>query len=158
MRNPNQPPGDSLLDEHANLPLLWLSSNLEGRSPGCGGNQEVNHDSVHFDAGIIAQEPEETADSVEFDFAMDRRSFVQVLGAGLIIAVGHGSAALAQDRGGRGGGRGGGARNVAVRIHLANDGTITVLTGKIEMAKERARSSPRLRRRNCVCRSARCRC
>ena len=30
---------------------------------------------------------EETADSVEFQFAMDRRTFVQVLGAGVIIAV-----------------------------------------------------------------------
>jgi isoquinoline 1-oxidoreductase len=83
---------------------------------------------------IMALEPEETADGLKFDFAMDRRSFVQVLGAGLIIAISHGSA-LAQNRGGRGGGRGGGVRNVSTRIHLANDGTITVLTGKIEMGQ-----------------------
>ena len=83
---------------------------------------------------IMALETEETADSVEFSFAMDRRCFVQVLGAGLVIAVSHGTA-LAQDRGGRGGSRGGGARPVAARIHLGNDGTITVLTGKIEMGQ-----------------------
>jgi len=76
---------------------------------------------------------EETVDGVEFDFAMDRRRFVQVLGAGLVIAVGGGSA-WAQDRGGRGG-RGGSPSAVAARIHLANDGTITVLTGKIEMGQ-----------------------
>ena len=76
---------------------------------------------------------EETVDSVEFDFAMDRRRFVQVLGAGLVIAV-SGGPAWTQDRGGRGS-RGGGPRAVAARIHLANDGTITVLTGKVEMGQ-----------------------
>jgi len=75
---------------------------------------------------------EETVDGVEFDFAMDRRRFVQVLGAGLVIAVGGG--AWAQDRGERGG-RGGSPRAVAARIHIAHDGTITVLTGKIEMGQ-----------------------
>jgi len=81
---------------------------------------------------IMALDAGETADSVEFDFAMDRRCFVQVLGAGLVIAVSHGTA-LAQGRGGRGGG--GGARTVAARIHLSNDGVITVLTGKVEMGQ-----------------------
>ena len=78
---------------------------------------------------------EEAADSVEFDFAIDRRRFVQVLGTGLMIAIGPG-VALAQNRGGRGGGRGGGGnRAVAARLHIGNDGLITVLTGKIEMGQ-----------------------
>jgi isoquinoline 1-oxidoreductase len=76
---------------------------------------------------------EETVDSVEFDFAMNRRRFVQVLGAGLVIAV-SGGPAWAQDRGGRGS-RGGSPRAVAARIHIANNGTITVLTGKVEMGQ-----------------------
>lgn len=79
---------------------------------------------------ILTLGTEETADSVEFDFALDRRCFVQVLGAGLVFAVGH-SSGLAQDRGGGGGA----TRTVSARIHLANDGTITVLTGKIEMGQ-----------------------
>jgi len=70
---------------------------------------------------------------VEFDFAMNRRRFVQVLGAGLVIAV-SGGPAWAQDRGGRGS-RGGSPRAVAARIHIANNGTITVLTGKVEMGQ-----------------------
>src|ERR1022692_2691039 len=37
--------------------------------------------------------------------------------------------ALAQRRGGRGGG---GARNIASRIHLGKDGTITLMAGKVE--------------------------
>ena len=82
---------------------------------------------------LLAAPAEETADSVEFAFAISRRRFVQVLGAGLVIAV-SGGPAWAQDRGGRGG-RGGSARAVATRIHIANDGTITVLTGKIEMGQ-----------------------
>ena len=80
---------------------------------------------------ILEPDAGETADSVEFDFAMDRRRFVHVLGAGLVLAVIHGTA-LAQERSGRGGDA---ARSVSARIHLANDGTITVLTGKIEMGQ-----------------------
>jgi isoquinoline 1-oxidoreductase subunit beta len=69
-----------------------------------------------------------------------RRSMLQALGAGLVIAVGT-SGALAQEaprrgRGGRGGGGGGfagsGARTVAARVHIGADGTITVMTGKVE--------------------------
>ena len=82
---------------------------------------------------LLAAPAEETADSVEFAFAISRRRFVQVLGAGLMIAVGRGPAS-AQDRSGPGG-RGGSPRAVAARIHIANDGTVTVLTGKIEMGQ-----------------------
>ncbi|MCP5516008.1 MAG: xanthine dehydrogenase family protein molybdopterin-binding subunit [Verrucomicrobiales bacterium] len=76
----------------------------------------------------------EFADSVEFTFAMDRRRFVQVLGAGLMIAVGPG-AALAQERNGGRGGRGAGAAPAAARIHFGEDGRVTVLSGKIEMGQ-----------------------
>jgi isoquinoline 1-oxidoreductase len=90
---------------------------------------------------------DEPVDRVEFDFTFDcgltRRQFVQLLGAGLLIAVASNSAeAQERPRGGRGGGGGGGGgggrggnppnRPVSARIHLAPDGTITVLTGKVE--------------------------
>ena len=70
---------------------------------------------------------DEPIERVGYDFGFNRRSFVQLLGAGLLVAVG--APALAQRRGGRGGG---GPRNIAARIHLGKDGTVTVLTGKVE--------------------------
>ncbi|MCX6904594.1 MAG: molybdopterin-dependent oxidoreductase [Verrucomicrobia bacterium] len=83
-------------------------------------------------AGMDYDEPVER---LEYDFGVHRRAFVQVLGAGLLLAVSAGPA-LAQQRGGGRGGRGGGQnRNVAARIHLSKDGMITVLTGKVEMGQ-----------------------
>ncbi len=77
-------------------------------------------------------EAEEFVPSVRFDFGVDRRGFVQLLGAGLIVVASAGPV-LGQRRGGRGGG--GGPQNVAARIHLGKDGVITVMTGKIEMGQ-----------------------
>src|SRR2546425_10080799 len=84
----------------------------------------------------LAAQPDydETVERVGYDFGLSRRSFVQILSAGLLIAAS--PPALAQRRGGRGGG---GARNIGARIHLGTDGTITVLTGKVE-AGQGARS------------------
>ncbi len=82
-------------------------------------------------------EPLNTHDSVN---GLSRREFVQVLGAGLLITV-SGEIALAQQRrGGRGGGgRGGfggrGPTNIAARLHIDRDGTITVMTSKVEVGQ-----------------------
>jgi isoquinoline 1-oxidoreductase subunit beta len=68
-----------------------------------------------------------------YRFDADRREFVQVLGAGLVIAVGA-SAARAQ-RGVRGRrGRGGGEGTVAPsrRFHIDKDGVVTAFTSKVE--------------------------
>jgi len=74
---------------------------------------------------------DEPVERVNYDFGLSRRSFVKVLGAGLLIAAT--LPAMAQEEGRRGGGMGGGgARNIGARIHLGQDGTITVLTGKVE--------------------------
>ncbi len=61
---------------------------------------------------------------------LSRRTFLSVLGAGLLISV-NANPLVAQRRQ-RGGGRG---LPVQARIHLGQDGTITVLTGKIEMGQ-----------------------
>jgi isoquinoline 1-oxidoreductase len=66
---------------------------------------------------------------------LSRREFAKILGAGLLISFG-GVPAIAQPappprRGGRGGG-GGKVANLAARIHIAKDGAITVMTGKVE--------------------------
>ncbi len=76
----------------------------------------------------LAFDQEETIEPVAHDFGLKRRSFVKVLGAGLLVAVS--APALAQ----RSGGRGGGGRpvTIAARIHFGKDGVITVLTGKVE--------------------------
>ena len=79
---------------------------------------------------MLEPEAEELLEPVGYDFGLRRRSFVQVLGAGLLLAV-SAAPALAQQRRGRGGG-GGGVRSIAARVHLGKDGTITVMTGKVE--------------------------
>jgi isoquinoline 1-oxidoreductase len=74
---------------------------------------------------------EELLDPVEYRFGLKRRAFVQILGTGLLIAAS--VPTLAQQRRGRGGGFGGsGAKNIGARVHLGKDGSITVLTGKVE--------------------------
>jgi len=76
---------------------------------------------------------EQAVQRVHFNFGFKRRSFMQLLGAGLLIAAS--APALAQQRGGgrRGGGFGGsGAKSIGARIHLGKDGSITVLVGKVE--------------------------
>ena len=111
------------------------------------------------DALIAAHELEEPLETVGYDFSdllapnVTRRAFVQALGAGLLICAA--TSALAQTRpgaedlgerngepasagggAGRGGRRGGGGGNRAVpleaRLHIAKDGKITVLSGKVE--------------------------
>ena len=91
--------------------------------------------STHSTDPIEARaEYEETVEPVGYDFGLSRRGFVQVLGAGLLVTVST-ATVLAQQRGRRGGGGVGRGGTIAARIHLAQDGRITVLTGKIEMGQ-----------------------
>jgi isoquinoline 1-oxidoreductase len=55
-----------------------------------------------------------------------RRDFLGMLGAGLLITVTEGVSF------GQRGGRGGSSMKVAARLHINADGTITVMTGKVE--------------------------
>lgn len=69
-----------------------------------------------------------------YDFGFSRRSFMQVLGAGILVSATVGSA-LAQERRGRRGGGIDGDRSpapISSRLHIGTDGTITVLTGKVD--------------------------
>lgn len=77
-------------------------------------------------------ELDEPIERVSYDFGLDRRAFVQVLGAGIAIAVGPMPALAQQRSGGRGGGEG---RTVAARIHLGKDGIVTVMAGKVELGQ-----------------------
>src|SRR6476660_2378221 len=72
---------------------------------------------------------DELLEPIRFSFSLDRRSFVQVLGSGVLITA-IGAPALAQRRGRGGGGfRGGPPAPLSARFHFADDGTITVLSG-----------------------------
>src|SRR4030042_342760 len=60
------------------------------------------------------------------EFVMSRRSFVKLLGAGLLITVTDGISFARQA------GRSRESTTVAARLHINKDGTITVMTGKVE--------------------------
>ena len=77
----------------------------------------------------ILTEADEPVERLDYDFGLSRRSFVQIIGTGLLVAI-----SVSPAVGQRSGGRGGGARvrNVTARIHLGKDGSITVLAGKVE--------------------------
>ena len=59
---------------------------------------------------------------------VSRRDFIQVLGAGLLITVG----GVTDAQRGRQGRR---ATPIATRVHIGEDGTITVMTGKVELGQ-----------------------
>jgi len=88
---------------------------------------------------LLQQDDDQIIEPVGYDFGSSRRSFMQVLGAGVLISATVGSA-FAQER--RGGGRRGGGIdgsgapiNVNARLHIGEDGVITVMTGKVECAQ-----------------------
>jgi CO/xanthine dehydrogenase Mo-binding subunit len=75
---------------------------------------------------------DELLEPIRFSFALDRRSFVQILGGGVLITA-FGAPTFAQRRGrGRGGGFGGPPAPVSARFHFADDGTVTVFSGKVD--------------------------
>jgi isoquinoline 1-oxidoreductase len=77
---------------------------------------------------------DELLEPIRFTFALDRRSFVQMLGAGIVVTA-MSSTSFAQRRGrgrGRGGFRGGPPAPLSARFHFADDGTITVRSGKVD--------------------------
>src|SRR5687768_2505107 len=79
---------------------------------------------------------EQVIEPVGYDFGFSRRSFVQALGAGLLIAAtASPSFALQQQeqrRRGGGGGRAPQPVELGARLHIGPDGVVTVMTGKVE--------------------------
>ncbi len=71
-----------------------------------------------------------------YEFAHSRREFVGVLGAGILIVVAAPNV-IAQQAERRPGGsdRGGQSGKIADRLHIGVDGTVTVLTGKVEVGQ-----------------------
>ena len=81
------------------------------------------------DFASLDPEEHQIIEPLGYDFGLNRRSFVQFLGAGLLVAASV-SPASGQERGRRRGG--GGPKKISARIHLGKDGSITVLAGKVE--------------------------
>lgn len=100
------------------------------------------HDRTKSLLPVLEEDYDEVVDLVEFHFSKTdatRRDFLQLLGAGLLIGVTADvawaqQAPQGQRQGRRGGGGGGGrgATTLAARVHLGKDGSITVMTGKVE--------------------------
>jgi isoquinoline 1-oxidoreductase len=68
-------------------------------------------------------------------FALDRRTFLQLFGGGLLVCL-TGESALAQESGrGFGGGRQQVPSDVSAWIHIAADNRISVFTGKVEVGQ-----------------------
>jgi len=78
-------------------------------------------------ARTIEPRRSELSDEPRDELELSRRSFVQLLGAGLLITVTEGVSL-----GRRFGGRSRQPITVAARLHINEDGTITVMTGKVE--------------------------
>lgn len=77
---------------------------------------------------------DEPLERIEFAFSPTRREVLALLGAGLLILVAADDSS-AQSRGGRRGGGGffgGGPKPISARVHIAKDGAITVMAGKVE--------------------------
>src|SRR5690348_8468752 len=73
-------------------------------------------------------EPErfELLEGPAYTFSCDRRDFLGLVGAGLLISV------FAQDADGQRGRGNGAPTTLGARLHLGEDGSVTILTGKIE--------------------------
>jgi isoquinoline 1-oxidoreductase len=71
-----------------------------------------------------------------YRFDANRREFVQVLGAGLVIAVAARPATAQRQRGSGRSGRGGPrATKASERFHIGKDGIVTVMTSKVEVGQ-----------------------
>ncbi len=76
-------------------------------------------------------EPEryELHEAPSYRFELERREFVQILGAGILISM-VGNVVVAQQARRRGGGG-----TIAERLHIGADGVITVMTSKVEVGQ-----------------------
>jgi CO/xanthine dehydrogenase Mo-binding subunit len=92
------------------------------------------------DREILVEDAEQRIEPIGYDFGLSRRSFVQLLGAGIVICAASSASGQTQpaareepDRRARFSGRGAPrAIPLDARLHIAKDGTITVLSGKVE--------------------------
>jgi isoquinoline 1-oxidoreductase len=87
-------------------------------------------------AGPIEPERYELAEGRRYVFELERRAFLRLAASGLVVAVAA-PAGLAQEsgRGGPARGEGGERPDIAAWLHIAEDGAVTVFTGKVEIGQ-----------------------
>lgn len=88
--------------------------------------------------GWLPTEPDTEVERYEFfeshPWDVTRRDFLRVAGAGLVVALVFNDTADGQPgRGGRGGSRG--PAEIGARLHIGEDGAVTVYTGKVEIGQ-----------------------
>ena len=115
---------------------MCVSEHHQSHPPRGGRGAKVNMERDQIPNEPLLPDDEQIIEPVEFTFGLKRRTFVQLMATGLMIAAAPLST-VAQQRGGgrRGGGGGGETRYLAARIHIGKDGIVTVLTGKVEMGQ-----------------------
>ncbi|TWT35759.1 Nicotinate dehydrogenase subunit B [Posidoniimonas corsicana] len=84
-----------------------------------------------FDEQLLAEERYELREQPRYSFRTDRRAFVQTLGAGLVVAAAS-SHVAAQRRGGR---RRVAPEELSDRLHIGEDGRVTLFTSKVEVGQ-----------------------
>jgi isoquinoline 1-oxidoreductase len=67
---------------------------------------------------------------------VDRRAFFRMLGGGMVVVSTLARAEAQESGGGRAGGRGPATRELGAWLHIGEDGTITVFTGKVEVGQD----------------------
>lgn len=84
----------------------------------------------------VQAESYELYEEPRYDFEIDRRTFFKVLGGGIVVLL-VANATLAQESGQSGRRRGGGQRpaELGAWLHIGEDGTVSVFTGKAEVGQ-----------------------
>lgn len=88
----------------------------------------MNHRPPFQDIEFPEPERYELQEGPHYRFKLNRREFVQVLGAGILISVAGRSIVAQRFRNDR-------AIELSDRLHIGEDGTMTVLTGKVEVGQ-----------------------
>src|SRR4030042_282488 len=116
------------MDERKYMPMQRIYKNIQGHSPRCGTSRGGKNIMIKDTSikEILQPEHFNSIKTLSGQVKISRRTFVQMLGAGLLITVTEG-VSFGQRR--SGGGRG---IAVAARVQINTDGTITVMTGKVE--------------------------
>jgi isoquinoline 1-oxidoreductase len=93
---------------------------------------------AHDKTNLIETERYELFEKPGYQFHFDRRDFIKAFGAGIVFIIPF-SRALAQQRGQGESGRGGSGNqlpnDIGAWIHVDEDGSVTVFTGKVEMGQ-----------------------
>src|SRR3954468_19892341 len=97
--------------------------------------QSAKDNAMHFD--FIEEERYELREQPRYRFKLNRRRFFKVLGCGVMVVLLVETSPAQESGGGRPRGRGQGGRptEIGAWLHIGEDGTVTVFTGKAEVGQ-----------------------